>query len=80
MTYYKVKPIYDNKVLSRIKNSNGKRIYYGILIGSELFTRREINIMYKKGVELQDDYFEKIEINKTDTYIMFGARFQKAHT
>ena len=80
MVYYKVKPDYDNKVLSRIKNSSGRRFYYGILVGNELFTRKEMNEMYKKGVELQDNYFEKIEVNKTDTYIMFGARFQKTST
>lgn len=60
MKYYKIKMEYDNKPR---KDNN-------ILVGGELYTKREMekyNIPFK--------YCEVVEIPKNKIYFFFGARF-----
>ena len=70
MTYYRVKPEYDNFRL--IKNHK----YCGILVGNELYTQKEL---VKSGIlycyRVQPDFFEKVEISRKKIYWFFGARF-----
>ena len=64
MKYYKVKGEADQT--PRIMN--GKRS--SILIGQELYTPAE----YRK-VGNRPELFEVVNVKKTDTFFMFGARF-----
>lgn len=78
MLYIKVKKEYDNTRLY-IKRSG----YYeqdGILIGGELFTVKEFEKMHKKYCNLKSCFFEYVNISKFDTYIFFGARFERNGT
>lgn len=72
MKYYKVKPQYDNETRYKWKCGHMVRVSDGILIADELYTERE----YKKLANYSG-YFEEVDINKNDTYLFFGARFQK---
>lgn len=65
MMYYKVKPEYDN-VYKNPKIHNGD-----ILIGNELYTKKEFNKLPFKYAGA----FERVEIPKNKTYFFFGARF-----
>ena len=65
MTYYRVKGTADQT--PRILN--GKR--NSILIGKELYTPAE----YRK-LGNRPELFEAVSIKKTDTFFMFGARFE----
>lgn len=70
MTYYKVKPKYDNFRL--IKNHK----HCGFLIVNELYTGKELEksgILFCYGVK--PDFFEKVEISRKKVYWFFGARF-----
>lgn len=70
MTYYRVKPQYDNFRLIRDHE------YHGILIANELYTGKELvknKILFCHRVE--PDFFEKVEISKKKIYWFFGARF-----
>lgn len=70
MTYYRVKPQYDNFRLIRDHK------YHGILIANELYTDKELikkSILFCYGV--QPDFFEKVEISRKKIYWFFGARF-----
>lgn len=62
MTFYKVKPRYDQQ----------PRRDGSILIANELYTESEM-ILYK--MTLTDPRFDKIVVNPKDTYFCFGARF-----
>ena len=85
MIYYKVKPEFDNVVVS--KN-------FDFLIGNELFTANEFKKIERAyanrynytGIERERKdnerskfllMFEPIEISKRRTYFSFGARFEK---
>lgn len=70
MTYYRVKPQYDNFRLIRDHK------YHGILIANELYTGKELvkkKILFCYRVE--PDFFEKVEISRKKIYWFFGARF-----
>ena len=70
MTYYRVKPQYDNFRLIRDHK------YHGLLIANELYTGKELvknKILLCYGV--QHDFFEKVEISRKKIYWFFGARF-----
>ena len=43
-----------------------------ILVGGELYTEKEFN----KLPYIYAEAFEKVEIDKKDTYMFFGARFE----
>lgn len=74
MKYYKVKEKYDNYRL--IKQKGNHLVYDGILIGCELLTEKEY-LKYKvKYVNLKDESFDIININRNNTYRLFGARFE----
>lgn len=71
MTYYRVKPQYDNFRLYH------NRKYKGILIANELYTEKELvkhNILLSRGVK--SEFFDMVEIPKTKIYWFFGARFE----
>lgn len=70
MTYYKVKPQYDNRCRYR-RNNHGKSVPDGILIAHELYTPGEF-----KGIANCPEWFAAIEIPKSQIYWFFGARFQ----
>lgn len=86
MKYYRVKPEYDNMQVLR----NGR--YRGILIGKELYTEKEFQREFSSSTAFRGygygatlnpatpenclQFFDKVEIKKTDTYWSFGARFQ----
>ena len=65
MLYFKVKEQYDNFNIFK----NGK--FNIALVSNELFTEKEL---LKNNIPVA--YTTKIEIPKTQTYFMFGARFQ----
>ena len=71
MTYYRVKPEYDNKV-RYTWNNHGQGVSNSILIANELYTPRE----YAK-IANYHGWFEKVEIKKSNIYFFFGARFEK---
>ena len=70
MLYYRVKPEYDNKDVYKL-NNKGYWEYNGFLVGNELLTQKELEKLGKVNL----DWFEKVNIKKTDTYFFFGARF-----
>ena len=71
MKYYKVKPEYDNVIVSK-KND--------ILIANELYTVKELRKLEKKleGKARAKFYlmFDPVEISKRQIYWFFGARFE----
>ena len=68
MTYYRVREQYDNFPKNpKVRDGN-------ILIGGELYTEKEFN----KLPFVYAEAFERVEINKKDTYFFFGARFANA--
>ena len=67
MVYYRVRKEFDNFPQNpRIHDGN-------ILIGGELFTKKEFN----KLPYVYAGAFEKVDIPKNRTYYFFGARFQE---
>ena len=85
MVYYKVKPEFDNVVIS--KN-------FDFLVGNELYTGKEIQKLekmyanrrnYSKVKKELDEkervkfssMFDLVEVSKRDIYWSFGARFEK---
>lgn len=67
MTYYRVRKEYDNFPKNpKIRNCD-------ILIGGELYTKKEFNRL----PFIYAGAFERIEIPKSQTYWFFGARFAK---
>ena len=66
MTYYRVREQYDNFPKNpKVKDGN-------ILVGGELYTEKEFN----KLPFVYAEAFERVEIDKKDTYMFFGARFE----
>ena len=71
MTYYRVKPEYDNRSNYRyVGNSNLKIKRDGILIANELYTPRE-----RERLSVKDCVFDRVEISRKKVYWFFGARF-----
>ena len=71
MTYYRVKPEFDNRARYKfVGHSNQKIRADGILIGGELYTGRE-----RERIANADKFFDAVEIPKNKTYWFFGARF-----
>lgn len=67
MIYYRVRKEYDQFPQNpRVRDGN-------ILIGNELYTEKEFN----KLPFVYAGAFERVEMPKSQTYIFFGARFQK---
>lgn len=69
MTYYRVKPEYDNK--TRYVWRRGQGVPDSILVANELYTKKEF-----EKIANYHGYFEKVEIKKTNTYFCFGCRFE----
>ena len=66
MIYYRVRKEYD-------QFPQNPRIHDGnILIGGELLTEKEFN----KLPFIYAGAFERVEIPKTKTYMLFGTRFE----
>ena len=66
MIYYRVREQYDNFPKNpKVRDGN-------ILVGGELYTEKEFN----KLPYIYAEAFEKVEIDKKDTYMFFGARFE----
>ena len=66
MTYYRVREQYDTFPKNpKVKDGN-------ILVGGELYTEKEFN----KLPYIYAGAFEKVEIDKKNTYMFFGARFE----
>jgi hypothetical protein len=72
MVYYRVKKDLDQypKYVYVGKSTKIKRS--GILIGGELYTPAE-----RKKIANSDVHFEKIVLSSCQTYICFGARFDR---
>lgn len=70
MTYYRVKPEYDNKI-KYTWNNHYQGVPNGILIANELYTPAEF-----KKIANYKGYFEEVEVKKNKTYWFFGARFE----
>jgi hypothetical protein len=67
MIYYRVRKEYDQFPQNpKIRDGN-------ILVAEELYTEREFN----KLPYVYAGAFERIDIPKSQTYMFFGARFQK---
>ena len=68
MVYYRVREQYDNFPKNpKVKDGN-------ILIGGELYTEKE----FEKLPFVYAEAFERVEIDKKNTYMFFGARFANA--
>lgn len=68
MKYYRVREQYDNFPKDpKVRDGN-------ILVGGELYTEKE----FEKLPYVYAGAFERVEINKKDTYFCFGARFANA--
>lgn len=66
MTYYRVREQYDNLPKNpKVRDGN-------VLVGGELYTEKELN----KLPYIYAGAFEKVEIDKKNTYFFFGARFE----
>ena len=66
MTYYRVREQYDNFPKNpKVRDGN-------ILVGGELYTEKEFN----KLPYISAGAFERVEIDKKNTYMFFGARFE----
>lgn len=70
MTYYRIKPQYDNK-RRYTWNNHGQGVENGILIGNELYTPREFG-----KLSICPEWVERVEIPKSKIYFFFGARFE----
>ena len=66
MKYYEVKASKDNH------NVYFNGIRQLTLIGSELFTERELKMYH-----IPFDCVNPVQVKKTNTYISFGGRFEK---
>ena len=69
MTYYKVKPEYDNEV-RYTWNNHGQRVRNGILIANELYTPTEF-----LKIANCPAWFNVVQVSKRKVYWFFGARF-----
>ena len=70
MTYYRVKPEYDNKK-RYIWNNKGQGVPDGtILVANELYTPAEF-----RKIANCPAWFDVVEIPKSKIYFFFGARF-----
>lgn len=67
MKYYKIKKVADNKPLKT-------KGWY--LIANELFTEKEFAKIELTQNLNKYEYADLVEINKFNTYKMFGARFE----
>ena len=68
MVYYRVREQYDNFPKNpKVRDGN-------ILVGGELYTEKEFN----KLPFVCAGAFERVEIDKKNTYMFFGARFANA--
>ena len=68
MTYYRVREQYDNFPKNpKVRDGN-------ILVGGELYTEKE----FEKLPFVYAVAFERVEIDKKNTYMFFGARFANA--
>lgn len=66
MLYYRVREQYDNFPKNpKVRDGN-------ILVGGELYTKKELN----KLPYIYEGAFERVEIDKKNTYFFFGARFE----
>ena len=66
MTYYRVREQYDNFPKNpKVRDGN-------ILVGGELYTEKEFN----KLPYIYVGASEKVQIDKKNTYMFFGARFE----
>ena len=72
MTYYRVKPEYDNAPKFVYVGSYYYMKQDNILIGNELYTPRA-----RSRIANSDRFFEVVKIPKTKIYFFFGARFEK---
>lgn len=67
MIYYRVRKEYDNFPQNpKVRDGN-------ILVAEELYTENE----FSKLPFIYAGAFERVEIPKHQTYVFFGARFQK---
>lgn len=69
MTYYKVKPEYDNKTRYKYDNHHNG-VPDSFLIANELYTPTEF-----QKIANCPAWFDTIEVPKNKTYFFFGARF-----
>jgi len=69
MTYYKVKPQYDNKT-RYTWNNKGQGVSNGILIANELYTPAEFRKLANCPA-----WFDVVEVSRKNVYFFFGARF-----
>ena len=67
MTYYRVRQEYDQLPQdAKVRDGN-------ILVANELFTKAEL----KKLPFVCTKVFERVKIPKNQTYLFFGARFER---
>lgn len=76
MTYYKIKPEYDNRQVY-IKHNHYYEYSGIILVANELYTVKEWERLNKRYYIRDSKYvYDIIECNKNKTYWFFGARFE----
>lgn len=74
MTYYRVRQKYDNK---QLYTENSPHRYVGLLIGNELYTRKEFDKLLNKCGIVILPMFVPVEVPKSKVYFFFGARFEE---
>ena len=72
MTYYRVKPQYDQKTRYKWNNHHQGVSDHTILIANELYTPAEFRKLANCPA-----WFEEVNIAPKNTYWFFGARFEK---
>lgn len=72
MTYYRVKPEFDQTPKMMWKRHKHAWYKDGILIENELYTQREL----KPYRNLTEQMFDIVRIPKNKIYWFFGARFE----
>lgn len=76
MLYYKVKPEYDNRPkINRKQYFSCYKYKSDIWIKNELYTYTELQKMKNKGIIIDYNMFDIIQVPKNKVYFCFGARF-----
>ncbi len=76
MTYYRVKPEYDQTPRYRY-GRHGGLIHDGIYIGKELWTEKELDREYAShlvGIP-RDKLCDRLDLKRSEVFWFFGARF-----
>lgn len=75
MTYYRVKPKFDQRKRFKKSKFEHRRIPDGIYVANELYTKGELKD-FQLPYEDEENIFEEVRIPKNKTYWFFGCRFE----